>query len=233
MAGDTKATHISRLVKSARWLISENEKPRLYIVSGAYLFGLILAFIIKSGNAYVPFATAFGGLALIIMNILLTIGTLTVDYPSLVKLGTSRRISLGAAIAETFGISMLMAVILVLLAYIEKILCGALEQPLFIPAGLLLTILVVLNLLCYSFGLVAAVLIGRFGQNGLVAVWFMFIFFFTLLPAALMRLSERFDWFVNFLNLATANPAVTFVVTFAICAIVDIFMLRILYKTTF
>ena len=61
----------------------------------------------------------------------------------------------------------------------------------------------------------------------------MFIFFFTLLPAALMRLSERFDWFVNFLNLATANPAVTFVVTFAICAIVDIFMLLILYKTTF
>lgn len=68
MAGDTKATHISRLVKSARWLISENEKPRLYIVGGAYLFGLILAITLNASVGGLILATIFGGFALLIMT---------------------------------------------------------------------------------------------------------------------------------------------------------------------
>ncbi len=228
MAGDTKATHSSRLVKSARWLISENEKHRLLIVGGAYLFGLILAITLNASVGGLILATIFGGFALLIMTIILTVGTLTVDYPALVKFGTSRRAALTAAAAETLMLPFILSAALVLLTLLTEIIMQT-----NMPLGLILMVLILLNLLCHTFGLIAAVLIYRFGQNGLVAVWFMFIFFFTLLPAALMRLSERFDWFVNFLNLATANPAVTFVVTFAICAIVDIFMLRILYKTTF
>lgn len=225
MAGDTKATHISRLVKSARWLISENEKPRLYIVGGAYLFGLILAITLNASVGGLILATIFGGFALLIMTIILTVGILTVDYPALVKFGTSRRAALTAAAAETLMLPFILSAALVLLTLLTEIIMQT-----NMPLGLILMVLIMLNLLCHTFGLIAAVLIYRFGQYGLVAVWFMFIFFFTLLPALFSKLNETSALVAQITNYAVENPAVLAAAVLVVCAILDAIMLRILYK---
>ena len=225
MAGDTKATHISRLVKSARWLISENEKPRLYIVGGAYLCGLILAITLNASAGGLILATIFGGFALLIMTIILTVGILTVDYPTLVKFGTSRRAALTAAAAETLMLPFILSAALVLLTLLTEVIMQT-----NMPLGLILMALIMLNLLCHTFGLIAAVLIYRFGQYGMTAVWFMFIFFFTLLPALFAKLNEKSALVAQMTNYAFENPAMPAVIVLVVCAILDAIMLRILYK---
>lgn len=225
MAGDTKATHISRLVKSARWLISENEKHRLLIVGGAYLFGLILAITLNASVGGLILATIFGGFALLIMTIILTVGILTVDYPTLVKFGTSRRAALTAAAAETLMLPFILSAALVLLTLLTEVIMQT-----NMPLGLILMALIMLNLLCHTFGLIAAVLIYRFGQYGMTAVWFMFIFFFTLLPALFSKLNEKSELVAQMTNYAFENPAVPAVIVLVVCAILDAIMLRILYK---
>ena len=225
MAGDTKATHISRLVKSARWLISENEKPRLYIVVGAYLCGLILAITLNASVGGLILATIFGGFALLIMTIILTVGILTVDYPTLVKFGTSRRAALTAAAAETLMLPFILSAALVLLTLLTEVIMQT-----NMPLGLILMVLILLNLLCHTFGLIASVLIYRFGQYGMTAVWFMFIFFFTLLPALFSKLNETSALVAQITNYAVENPAVLAAVILVVCAILDAIMLRSLYK---
>ena len=225
MAGDTKATHISRLVKSARWLISENEKHRLLIVGGAYLCGLILAITLNASAGGLILATIFGGFALLIMTIILTVGILTVDYPTLVKFGTSRRAALTAAAAETLMLPFILSAVLVLLTLLTEVIMQT-----NMPLGLILMVLIMLNLLCHTFGLIAAVLIYRFGQYGMTAVWFMFIFFFTLLPALFSKLNEKSALVAQMTNYAFENPAVPAVIVLVVCAILDAIMLRILYK---
>lgn len=225
MAGDTKATHISRLVKSARWLIRENEKHRLLIVGGAYLCGLILAFTLNASVGGLILATIFGGFALLIMTIILTVGILTVDYPTLVKFGTSRRAALTAAAAETLMLPFILSAALVLLTLLTEVIMQT-----NMPLGLILMALIMLNLLCHTFGLIAAVLIYRFGQYGMTAVWFMFIFFFTLLPALFSKLNEKSELVAQMTNYAFENPAVPAVIVLVVCAILDAIMLRILYK---
>ena len=225
MAGDTKATHSSRLVKSARWLISENEKHRLLIVGGAYLFGLILAITLNASVGGLILATIFGGFALLIMTIILTVGTLTVDYPALVKFGTSRRAALTAAAAETLMFPFILSAALVLLTLLTEVIMQT-----NMPLGLILMVLILLNLLCHTFGLIAAVLIYRFGQYGMTAAWFMFIFFFTLLPALFSKLNEKSALVAQVTNYALENPALPAVIVLVVCAILDAIMLRILYK---
>ena len=225
MAGDTKATHSSRLVKSARWLISENEKPRLYIVGGAYLFGLILAITLNASVGGLILATIFGGFALLIMTIILTVGILTVDYPTLVKFGTSRRAALTAAAAETLMLPFILSAALVLLT----LLTGVIMQTK-MPLGLILVALIMLNLLCHTFGLIAAVLIYRFGQYGMTAVWFMFIFCFALLPVLFSKLNEKSELVAQMTNYMAENPTVLAAAVLVVCAILDAIMLRILYK---
>ena len=225
MASDTKATHISRLVKSARWLISENEKPRLYIVSGAYLFGLILAITLNASVGGLILATIFGGFALLIMTIILTVGILTVDYPTLVKFGTSRRAALTAAAAETLMLPFILSAVLVLLTLLTEVIMQT-----NMPLGLILMVLIILNLLCHTFGLIAAVLIYRFGQYGMTAAWFMFIFFFTLLPALFSKLNEKSALVAQVTNYALENPALPAAAVLVVCVILDAIMLRILYK---
>ena len=225
MAGDTKATHSSRLVKSARWLISENEKPRLYIVGGAYLFGLILAITLNASAGGLILATIFGGFALLIMTIILTVGILTVDYPTLVKFGTSRRAALTAAAAETLMLPFILSAALVLLTLLTEVIMQT-----NMPLGLILMVLIILNLLCHTFGLIAAVLIYRFGQYGMTAAWFMFIFFFTLLPALFSKLNEKSALVAQVTNYALENPALPAAAVLVVCVILDAIMLRILYK---
>ena len=225
MAGDTKATHSSRLVKSARWLISENEKPRLYIVGGAYLCGLILAITLNASAGGLILATIFGGFALLIMTIILTVGILTVDYPTLVKFGTSRRAALTAAAAETLMLPFILSAALVLLTLLTEVIMQT-----NMPLGLILMALIMLNLLCHTFGLIAAVLIYRFGQYGMTAVWFMFIFCFTLLPVLFSKLNEKSALVAQVTNYALENPALPAAAVLVVCVILDAIMLRILYK---
>ncbi len=225
MAGDTKATHISRLVKSARWLISENEKHRLLIVGGAYLFGLILAITLNASVGGLILATIFGGFALLIMTIILTVGILTVDYPTLVKFGVSRRSALTAAAAETLMLPFILSAALVLLTLLTEVIMQT-----NMPLGLILMALILLNLLCHTFGLIAAVLIYRFGQYGMTAVWFMFIFCFALLPILFSKLNEKSALVAQITNYAVENPTVLAAVILVVCAILDAIMLRILYK---
>lgn len=225
MAGDTKATHSSRLVKSARWLISENEKPRLYIVGGAYLFGLILAITLNASVGGLILATIFGGFALLIMTIILTVGILTVDYPTLVKFGTSRRAALTAAAAETLMLPFILSAALVLLTLLTEVIMQT-----NMPLGLILMALIMLNLLCHTFGLIAAVLIYRFGQYGMTAVWFMFIFCFALLPVLFSKLNEKSELVAQMTNYMAENPTVLAAAVLVVCAILDAIMLRILYK---
>ena len=225
MAGDTKATHSSRLVKSARWLISENEKPRLYIVGGAYLFGLILAITLNASVGGLILATIFGGFALLIMTIILTVGILTVDYPTLVKFGTSRRAALTAAAAETLMLPFILSAALALLTLLTEIIMQT-----NMPLGLILMALIMLNLLCHTFGLIAAVLIYRFGQYGMTAVWFMFIFCFALLPVLFSKLNEKSELVAQMTNYMAENPTVLAAAVLVVCAILDAIMLRILYK---
>lgn len=225
MAGDTKATHISRFVKSARWLISENEKHRLLIVGGAYLFGLILAITLNASVGGLILATIFGGFALLIMTIILTVGILTVDYPTLVKFGTSRRAALTAAAAETLMLPFILSAALVLLTLLTEVIMQT-----NMPLGLILMALIMLNLLCHTFGLIAAVLIYRFGQYGMTAVWFMFIFCFALLPVLFSKLNEKSELVAQMTNYMAENPAMPAVIVLVVCAILDAIMLRILYK---
>ena len=225
MANETKAVYSSRFRTSVRWLVGENEKTRLCIVGGAYLFGLILAIVLKASGVGFILATVFGGFALAIMTIILTIGTLTVDYQTLVKFGTSRRAALTAAAVETLILPLCLSAVLVLLTLLTEVIMQT-----NMPLGLILMALIMLNLLCHTFGLIAAVLIYRFGQYGMTAAWFMFIFFFTLLPALFSKLNEKSALVAQVTNYAFENPAVPAVIVLVVCAILDAIMLRSLYK---
>lgn len=225
MADETKAVYSSRFTTSVRWLAGENEKTRLYVVGGAYLCGLILAFTLNASVGGFILATIFGGFALLIMTIFLTIGTFTVDYQTLVKFGVSRRAALTAAAAETLMLPFILSAALVLLTLLIEVIMQT-----NMPLGLILMALIMLNLLCHTFGLIAAVLIYRFGQYGMTAAWFMFIFFFTLLPALFSKLNEKSALVAQMTNYAVENPAMPAVIVLVVCAILDAIMLRILYK---
>lgn len=73
---------------------------------------------------------------------------MTVDYPTLVKFGTSRRAALTAAAAETLMLPFLLSAALVLLTLLTEVIMQT-----NMPLGLILMALIMLNLLCHTFGL--------------------------------------------------------------------------------
>lgn len=220
-------------------MLRSNERIRLILLVSAFLVGETALFIIMGVTGeteYMALGTFLARLAMYIFSLFVTLSSYTHDFQELVKYGVSRRTSLIAVTLDTLAVPLVLELVFVGTSLLERLLMGRIfgaydEYKLFELTGVQSFLLgILLVLVIFLMGLLAAVCINKFGHNGMIAVYFIYLILFMLM-SQVSRLAERFTWLGAALTAMLAHPAVTvsalIIVALAACA----FMFRSIFKS--
>lgn len=220
-------------------MFNSNEKVRLILLASAFLVSEVILFIIMGTTGeteYIALGTFLTRLIMYIFSLFITLSSYTHDFQELVKYGVSRRTSLIAVTLDTLAVPLILELVFVGTSLLERLLMEKIfgaydEYKLFELTDIQSFLLgILLVLVIFIMGLLAAVCINKFGHNGMIAVYFIYLILFMLMSQA-GSLAKRFTWLGTALTAMLAHPAVTLsaliIVALAACA----FMFRSIFKS--
>lgn len=204
------------------------QRGRLHmlVTGGAWLVGLLFVMIIipvAHADTYVTFATFAGLFCNILMTLTDTVVTYTQDYKEWIRHGTSRRTSLAGCVVMTVGLPLVTTAVLLLLYFGERMLWHGVfhvAQEMSMSVGAWIAVAAAVPAM-WLLGALAAVIINRFGSNGMMVIYFVYLGISLCLSRVVHLIAPLFAVYTLPILIGGA----------VIAALGCVFLIRTLYRT--
>lgn len=213
-----------------------NSKYLIIITAIGFILGEIGLFIIMAVSDmddFLSLGTFIARVILCFATLFITISTFTIDFKELVKLGVKRKTAITAMSVQTLGVSLIIECVLMLLDVVTRVLMklvfGVGEQY-FLMGSDVHWIGFAIVAAVFFLGLIAAVCINKFGPYGMIAIYFVYLVVFMVIPGLLERL-QNYEKIQNIINYVLSSPLIITGVAVVVLVPVTILLFRSVYKT--
>ncbi|MCI8388329.1 MAG: hypothetical protein HFE63_07700 [Clostridiales bacterium] len=213
-----------------------NTKALIIATCIGFLVGEIALFIIMAATKaddYMSLGTFLGRIVLNFMTLFITVSAFTQDFKDLVKLGVTRKTAVISITLQTLGAAAILECVMLLLDLVTKLLMrlvfGVSDE--FLLTGVSVPWLGFMIIAGVFFaGLIGAVCVNKFGPYGMVAIYFVYMIIFMVVPGLIERLQEN-EIFNRIITFVLSSSLTIFGSAAVVIIIISIFLLRSVYKS--